>query len=183
MKSLFLVLIVANLTAGAWLLLQEPVGVVREPGRMDLQLEQGRVQILTEAQMLKAKQKADSDAAAAAAAAGTAAATPGGTATATAAPATAAGSASAPAVEVPLASCIDIGPFASEAATRKVRARLATAGLGDHLSTTTADKVTQLHITGVDAAGEAQIHDILHDFSKQEISHCFEAPPAARPAH
>ena len=176
MKSLFLVLLIANLAAGAWLLLQEPVGVVREPGRMDLQVEQGRVQILSEAQVAKIKQKADSDAAASADAAAAAASSsaPGAAPAASATPAALATAA----VELPLASCIDIGPFASEGAARKFRARLATAGLSEHLSTNTADKITRLHITGVDAAGEAQIHAILGDFPKQEITHCTDSPPA-----
>jgi cell division septation protein DedD len=183
MKSLFLVLLIANLTAGAWLLLQEPVGVVREPGRMDLQIEQGRVRILGEAEVSKAKQKADSDAAASAAAATAAATASGGTPATPATPAPTAPTATpqdagAAPMEVPLASCIDIGPFTSEAAMRRIRTRLATAGLTDHLSTSTTDKVTRLRITGVDAAGETQIHLILKDFARQALSHCSENPAA-----
>jgi len=169
MKSLFYVLIIANLAAGAWLLLQAPVGVVREPGRMDLQMEQGRVRVLGDAEVARLRQKAQSDAAAAEAATSTAAApaTP---------PAPAAAGAGAPALELPLASCIEIGPFGTESAARKIRARLAAAGLTEHVSTATTDKVTRLRITGVDAVGEAQVHLVLRDFPKQEMNHCTEAP-------
>lgn len=178
MKSLFLVLLIANLAAGAWLLLQAPVGVVREPGRMDLQLEQGRVRVLGEAEVAQLRQKAQSDAAAAEVAAGAAAATATALTQTPAGTATAAGGAAG--VEMPLASCIDIGPFGAESATRKIRARLAAAGLTEHVSTATTDKVTRLRITGVDAVGEAQVHLILRDFPRQEMNHCVEAAAAGR---
>jgi len=176
MKTLFIVLLVANLTAGAWLLLQSPVGVVREPGRTELQIEPGRVRILGEAEVAKARQKAAIDAAQSAAA-DPAPGTPGaisGASPAAAAPAAATAAASP--VEVPQASCIELGPFASEAAARKIRARLAAAGLADHVSTSTNDKVTRLRITGVDDAGEAKVQLILRDFAKQELTHCSDAP-------
>jgi len=177
-KSLFLVLLIANLTAGAWLLLQAPVGLVREPGRMDLQIDQGRVRILGEAEVARTRQKAASDAAQIAAAELAAGTAPGPAGAPAADSAPASGTVGAAPVEVPLASCIDIGPFASETATRKFRARLASAGLAEHVAASTVDKLTRLRITGVDDAGEAKVQLILRDFAKQELNHCSEAPAA-----
>jgi hypothetical protein len=161
MKSFFLALLLANLVAAAWLWLQAPVDVVREPARMDLQIDPGRVHVLSDAEVARLRQKAESDAARAAAP-----------------PPPASAPAPAPAMELPLASCIDIGSFASEGATRKIRGRLGTAGLADRLAVVTADKITHLRLTGVDAAGEAQLHVILRDFPKLEMLHCSEAPAA-----
>jgi hypothetical protein len=164
MKSFFFALLLANLVAGAWLWLQAPVDVVREPGRMDLQIEPARIRVLSEAEVAGLRQKAQSDAAKAAPPPQAPAAVP---------------AAAAPAVaDLPLASCIDIGTFGSEAATKKIRSRLNAAGLGERLAVSTADKITRLRITGVDPAGEAQVHVILHDFPKQEMTHCDEAPAA-----
>jgi hypothetical protein len=161
MKRLFLALLLANLVAGAWLLLEAPMDVLREPGRMDLQLEQGRVRVLSPAEVARKRDKAQNEAAPPPPAA---------------APIPVAPPAAAPSVELPLASCIDIGTFTSESATKKIRARLSSAGLGEHVATITADKITRLRITRVDAAGEAQIHLLLHEFPKQEMVHCSEPP-------
>lgn len=173
MRTLFLVLLIADLLAGGWLWLQGPVDQVREPGRLELQVEPGRVRVLTEAELARLRLKAESDAAAQVS----------GQATAPA-PAVAAPAAESPAPttaggELPLASCVDIGDFPSEAAARKLRTRLAAAGLDGHVATATSDKLTRLRITELDAAGEAQLHAILRDFPKQELTHCSEAPLSA----
>ena len=162
MKAAFLALLLANMVAGAWLLLGTPVDVVREPGRVDLQVEPARLRVLTDAEFARKRDLAQSEAIAAMEAKGAAAAA----ATATAA-----------IPEMPLASCIDIGTFTSEAGARKLRTRLTAAGLGDRLSATT-DSDTHLHLTGLDAASEAQIHQILRDFPKLEIVHCSDAAAA-----
>jgi hypothetical protein len=189
MKAVFFTLLLGNIVAGAWLLLGAPVDVVREPGRMDLQVDPGRLRVLSEAEFARKREQAQSAAAAASAETTGAGAngtnTPPGVAETPAAPQAAPPASQPPApaaaLALPLASCIDIGSFASEAATRKIRTRLASAGLGERSAVLTVNNSTRLHITGVDAAGEAQIHLILHDFPKQEMSHCSE-PPAPKPA-
>ncbi len=167
MKSLFLALLAATLGTAAWLALQGPVDVVREPARLERQLAADQFRLLSEADGARLR----SDAARKAAAASSAAA---------AAPATAAapGDAAARGDDMPVASCIDIGGFASESATRKLHARLVAAGLGDRTTVIGADKTVILHLTGVDAAAEARIHAILKDFPHQEMIHCAEVPAA-----
>ncbi len=174
MKTALFVLVLGNLVAGAWLLLGTPVDVVREPGRIDQQVNAARLRVLTEAEFARKRDQARMESAAATAPAANAAAAAPPAPTPTAAPV----APPAASLDLPLASCIDIGPFASDPATRKLRARLATAGLGDHLASSTADKVTRLRITGADAAAETQVHLILRDFPRLEMSHCSEAPPA-----
>jgi phage-related tail fiber protein len=176
MKTAVLALVLANLVAGAWLLLGTPVDVVREPGRIDQQVNAAGLRVLTEAEFARKRDQARIESAAASAPAANAAAAAAAPPAAT--PAAAPVAPPAASVELPLASCIDIGPFASDPATRKFRTRLAAAGLGDHLASGTVDKVTRLRITGADAAAETQVHLILRDFPKLEMSHCSEAPPA-----
>jgi hypothetical protein len=176
MKTAVFALVLANLVAGAWLLLGTPVDVVREPGRIDQQLNAARLRLLTEAEFARKRDQARIESAAATASAANAAA-------ATAAPPATTPTAAPVAppaanLDLPLGSCIDMGPFSSDPATRKLRARLAAAGLGGHLASSTVDKVTRLRITGADAAAEVQVHLILRDFPKLEMTHCSEAPPA-----
>jgi len=168
-KSVFFLLLAACLAVGAWTLLEGPVDVAREPARMGLQIEPARFHVLGEADLARMRAQAEHAAA---------------TVAATGAPPVAAPPAAAPAaaVELPSASCVEIGVFAAEAAARKARTRLAALGIGEHLSMTTTDHATRLHITGVDSALEARIHEVLKDFPKQELAHCVE-PPAVHAEH
>ena len=53
MKAFFFLLLAANVFLGAWLLLGEPVDSVREPGRMQLQIEPGRFRVLSDADLAR----------------------------------------------------------------------------------------------------------------------------------
>lgn len=157
MKNFLYLLLLANVAAAAWLVLEPPIDVVREPGRSEQQLAPGSFHLLSDAEVAQRRSDAERKAAAIASAAVASAVPP----------------AAAPPVELPLASCVDISGFASEGATKKLRARLAAAGLGDKVNAT--DKPPRLRLTGLDSAGEAQLHAILKDFPHQEMNHCTEA--------
>lgn len=162
MKALFFLLLTANVLVGAWLLLGEPVDSVREPGRLQLQIEAGRFHLLSDADLARTRQKAERTAAVAAvaAAAAAAAATP---------------RIEPPAANPPSSSCVEIGNFPSDSAAKKARARLAAIGLADRTSASTVNHLTRLRVTGVDPATEAQIDEILKDYPKQQLAHCAEA--------
>jgi hypothetical protein len=157
MKALFSLLLAANVFLGAWLLLGEPVDSVREPGRMQLQIEPGRFRVLSEADFARLRGQAERAAAAAAAL--------------PVVPAP-------PKVDVPVVadlpslSCVEIGDFPSEGAAKKTRARLATIGLADKTSMSTVNHATRLRVSGIDAAAEAKIHEILKDYPKEQLEHC-----------
>ena len=157
MKALFLALLAANLAIGIWLLLGGPTDTVREPGRVDLQIDPDRFHVLTDADVARLRGQAERKAAVAAAAA----------------PRT-----DAPAANVAAASCVEIGDFPSESAAGKVRGRLADIGLGDRTSSITVEHATRLRISRLDAAAKLQIDKILKDFPKQQLERCTDAPGA-----
>jgi len=161
MKAFFFLLLAANLGLGTWLLLGEPVDSVREPGRMELQIEPGRFRVLRDADLGRLRGQAAHTAAAAAALA--AAAVP---------------KAEIAAAERPSLSCVEIGNFPSESAAKKLRARLAAIGLTDRTSAGTGNRATRVRLSGIDAASEAKIDEILKDFPKQQLEHCAEAASA-----
>jgi hypothetical protein len=209
MKRLFVLLLAANLALGAWLLLGDPVDMVREPARMALQIDPGRFHVLSDADAARLRTQADAAAAAGAAAAAAAPApdsAPDDAAKAASdksasdrsandkagadspdaarpdaprADRAAADSAHAEPAGAPSPGCIELGDFASESAARKARARLAEIGPEEHLSLSTSDKSTRLRMTGVDAALELKIQRVLKDFPRQRLSHCSD-PAAAR---
>jgi hypothetical protein len=158
MKALFLALLAANLAIGIWLLLAGPTDTVREPGRVDLQIDPDRFHLLSDADVARLRGQAERKAAAVAPAA-----TP---------------RADAPAANVAATSCVEIGGFPSESAASKLRGRLADIGLGDRTSSITVDHATRLRISRLDAAAKLQIDKILKDFPKQQLERCAEAPGA-----
>jgi len=167
MKTFFSLLLAANVFLGAWLLLGEPVDSVREPGRMQLQIEPGRFRVLSDADFARLRGQAERSAAAASATASAAAAAP------------AAPKADVPLVaDLPSLSCVEIGNFPSEGAAKKARARLASLGLADKTSASTVNHATRLRVSGIDAAAEAKIQEILKDFPKQQLEHCAEVSSA-----
>ena len=168
MKKVFLSLLAACVAAFLWLVLQGPVDVVREPGRIDQQLSADQFRLLTEADAARLRAEAERKAAAA----------PPAAPPASAAPEPVPPSPPAATEDLPLASCVDIGSFASDGAARKLRNRLAGVGLAERTSVRTVDKATHLRLTGIDAAAEVLIHEILKDFPHQEMVHCSEAAPA-----
>jgi hypothetical protein len=184
MKWLFGLLLAANLVLGAWLLLGDPVDIMREPARMALQIEPARFHVLTEADAARLRIQADAASAAddaAKAAARPEAAKPGAAAAdaprtaaapADGAPADSAGLASA----LPSAGCVELGDFASESAAKKARARLAEIGPEEHLSISTTEHATRVRMTGVDAALEIKIQRVLKDFPRQHLTHCADKP-------
>jgi len=154
MKPLFILLLLANLVAAAWLFLGDPVDMVREPGRLALQIDPARFHIVSDEEVARQRKRSESEAAA-----------------------NANVSTSAPApVDLPLAACVEIGGLSSEAAAKKMLARLASLGLGDRTSILPGERNTRLRITGIDAAMEAQIHALLKDFPKQDLAHCIGQP-------
>jgi len=206
MKRLFVLLLAANLALGAWLLLGDPVDMVREPERMALQIDPGRFHVLSDADAARLRTQADAASAAAAAAAPAPGSAPddaskaGGDtpakdkagadspdaaksdATSPDAPradrAAGDGARAEPAA-APSPGCIELGDFASESAARKARARLAEIGPEEHLSLSTSDKSARVRMTGVDAALELKIQRVLKDFPRQRLTHCSD-PAAAR---
>ena len=83
-----------------------------------------------------------------------------------------------PPVEAPSTACVEIGNFPSEAAVKKVRARLAAIGLSDRTSVNTLGRAPRLRVTGVDALTQARIDEILKDYPKQRLEHCAQAASA-----
>lgn len=162
MKALFLLLLTANAFLGAWLFLGGPLDVVREPARMDLQIESNRFRLLSDADLARLRSQAERSAAASAAAS---------------APVTTPRP-DAPAAQPPLLACVEIGNFPSDGAAKKARARLAAIGLADRTSSSTVGRATRLRVTGVDAATEARIDEILKDYPKQRLEHCAETASA-----
>ncbi len=147
MRTLFLLLVVGNLAAAAWLFLGDPVDMVREPGRLALQIEPERFHVRSEQDVQRQRASAEKEAASAAAAL-----------------------AEAPAVE-----CVEIGIFPTDAAAHKLQLRLAALGLAERVTAVSADHGVRLRVTGLDPAIEVQIDAILRDFPKQELAHCVEA--------
>jgi hypothetical protein len=172
MKVLTLFLLAANLALGAWLLLEGPVDIVREPARAGLQIGADRLRVLSDADLARQRAQAERTAASAAAALAAANAAP------IAAAASGAAVASVAPIDVPAAGCIEIGAFASEAAAARLRTRIATLGLGEHTTMAIATNVpgpfVRLRVSGIDAAGEGRIQHVLKDFPKQELAHCIE---------
>jgi len=157
MKALFLALLAANFAIGIWLLLAGPMDTVREPGRVDLQIDPDRFHLLTDADLARLRGQAERKAAVAAGAA----------------PRT-----DAPAANVAAASCVEIGDFPSDSAAGKVRGRLADIGLGDRTSSITVDHATRLRISRLDAAAKMQIDKILKDSPKLQLERCADAQGA-----
>ncbi|HYB50017.1 MAG TPA: hypothetical protein VED47_02800 [Burkholderiaceae bacterium] len=155
MKSLLLALLTANAVVGAWLLLSGPLGVTREPQRMELQIAPNDLRVLNEADLARLRTQAERAAAAS---------TPSPTPKPEPVP-----------VETPSLACVEIGNFPSEASAKKARARLAAIGLSERTTLTTAAHATRLRVTGVDAATEARIDEILKDYPKQQLEHCKQA--------
>ncbi len=151
MKSLFAFLLAANLGLAAWLYLGQPADLVREPGRLELQIEPERFHLLSDAELARRRSQAQSAAAALAAAA---------------------------APETPSTRCVEIGIFPSETAARKAGARIAAIGLAEHLTVQAVERGARLHLGAIDAAAEAKIREILQDFPRQQLSRCVEAPAA-----
>jgi len=159
MKSFLTLLLLCNLAAAAWILLEPPVDVVRETARSEQQIAPGSFHLLSDAEVAQRRAEAERKAAAAAAAASAAAAS------ATTVPA-----------DLPLASCVDILGFSSEPATKKLRARLAAANLVARVDSASGDKPLHLRLTGLDGPAELQVHAMLKDFPRLELNHCSEAP-------
>lgn len=159
MKTLFFVLLVLNLALGGWLWLGGPVDTIREPGRLGLQVVPEAFKPLTDAELARMRGQAEHEAALAAAR----------TAAATAA-------AAAP-TELPQGDCVLILNLSSEGAARKLRARLAEAGLGDRIAN--ESEFHRLRVTGVDGAAEERIHQVLREYPKLALEHCL----GARGAH
>lgn len=158
MKALFIVLLTANAVVGAWLYLSGPLDVMREPGRMELQIDANKIRLLSEADLARMRSQAERTAAANAAAA--------------------APKLETASVEPTSAGCVEIGNFPSEAAAKKARARLAAMGLSDRISANTVGRATRLRVTGVDAATQARIDEILRDYPKQRLERCAETASA-----
>ncbi|SPE25662.1 exported hypothetical protein [Burkholderiales bacterium] len=159
MKAFFFLLLAANVLLGAWMLLGEPVDSVREPGRMQLQIEPGRFRVLSDADLARLRGQAERNAAAAVAAAPVP-------------------KADVAAAERPSVTCVEIGNFPSESAAKKARARLAAIGLADRTSASTVNHAMRLRVSGIDAATEAKIDEILKDYPKQQLEHCTEVSSA-----
>ncbi len=157
MKALFLALLAVNLAIGIWLLLAGPTDTVREPGRVDLQIDPDRFHLLTDADLARLRGQAERKAAVAP---------------------TAAQRTDAPGADVAAASCVEIGNFPSDSAAGKVRGRLADIGLGDRTSSITVEHATRLRISRLDAAAKLQIDKILKDFPKLQMERCADAPGA-----
>jgi len=156
MKTVLIVLLALNLTIGAWLLTYGPVDVLREPGRMNLQILPGQFKLLTDADLVQLRKRLASEESAAGAPA-----------------------ASAESVELPQADCLLIGEFPSEAAARKMRSRIADLGLGDKVSNDSSEAGSwRLRVTGVDASAEARIQHLLKDHPKLALEHCVGASGA-----
>jgi len=160
MKALFVVLLTANAVVGAWLYLSGPLDVMREPARMELQIDANKIRLLSDADVARMHSLAERTAALNATAA-------------------------APKLEVlpmerpsPSTACVEIGNFPSEATAKKARARLAAIGLSERTSASTVGHATRLRVTGVDAATEARIDEILKDYPKQRLEHCAETASA-----
>jgi len=160
MKSFLVLLLLGNLVAAAWILFEPPVDVVREAARSEQQIAPGSFHLLSDAEVAQRRAEAERKAAAAAAAASAAAAS----------------LATVPVADLPLASCIDILGFSSEAATKKLRARLAAASLVARVDSASGDKPLHLRLTGLDGPAELQVHALLKEFPRLELSHCAEAP-------
>jgi hypothetical protein len=157
MKALLALLLGVNLAAGAWLWLGGPIDMVREPGRLQLQVLPELFQPLTDAEVAGQRSQAaeKEKAAAAAASAAAAAAVP------------------AP-IDLPMADCVWILNLSNDAAARKLRSRIAEAGLGGRVSLI-ADPETQklrLRISGLDASDEDQLHQLLKESPKLVLEHC-----------
>ena len=158
MKALFVVLLTANAVVGAWLYLSGPLDEMREPARMDLQIDASKIRLLSDADLARMRSQAER-------------------------PAPANATAAAPKLETPTVeptstACVEIGNFASEAAAKKARARLAAIGLSDRTSANTVGRTTRLRVTGVDAITQVRIDEILKDFPKQRLEHCAETASA-----
>ncbi len=152
MKSSFVVLLTANAVVGAWLFLSGPLDVMREPARMELQIDTDKIRVLSDADLTRMRTQAERIAAA-----NTAAIAP---------------KLEVSPVEPPSTACVEIGNFPSEAVAKKARARLAAIGLSERTSANTAGHTIRLRVTGVDAATEARIDEILKDYPKQRLEHC-----------
>jgi hypothetical protein len=163
MKALFVVLLTANVVVGAWLFLSGPVDVMREPARMDLQVDAGKIRLLSDAELARMRSQAERTTS---------------TNAIPAAPKVEAPKVEAPAVQASSTACVEIGNFASEAAAKKARARLAAIGLSDRTSANTAGRTIRLRVAGVDAATQARIDEILKDYPKQRLERCAEATSA-----
>jgi hypothetical protein len=149
MKSAFYALLAANLALGAWLLTHEPVGVLREPGRASQQVAAERFRLLSDADLEQMRRRA--------------------------AAAEAQPSPSAAEAGLPQPDCIVIGDFASEAAARKFRGKLAEAGVAEaRVAADPSDPKSRLRVSGIDAAVEARIQDLLKDRPKLELEHCID---------
>lgn len=158
MKALFVVLLTANVVVGAWLFLSGPLDVLREPARMQLQIDADKIRLLSEADLTRMRSQAERTAAANAP--------------------TAAPKLEMPPVEPPSTACLEIGNFPSEAIAKKARARLAAVGLSDRTSANTAGHTIRLRVTGVDATAQARINEILKDYPKQRLERCSETANA-----
>ena len=84
------------------------------------------------------------------------------------------------AVDVPQADCVLVLNLTSESAARKLRWRLAETGLGDRVTVETENQKNRLRATGINAAAEERIHQILKEYPKLELQHCVGAPPVLR---
>lgn len=166
MKALFFLLLAVDAALGAWLVLGDPPDILREPERRGLQIEPERFHLLSDAQVAQMRRQAAPAAAAQ-----------------SVAPAPATTHAEAPTTDplpgaLPSPACVEIGDFASEAAARKLRARLADIVDEQRISTSTVDRTTRLRVTGVSAAMEARIQRVLKDFPRERLAHCAEAARA-----
>lgn len=182
MRTFFVLLLAADLAIAAWLGFGTPPDMLREPGRVDLQIAPERFRILTDAELARRRQQSAAAATTAASTAASAAAVAvgGNPMPATSANAPVASRDDATPPDLPSPACVEIGDFAQEAAARKVRARLVEAVPEEHISTTTVDKLTRLRVTAVTASIESRLDRILKDFPRQHLSHCAE--PAAATA-
>jgi hypothetical protein len=164
MKALFLVLLALNLGVGAWLLANGPADLVHEPARLGLQVLPEQFHPLTDAEVARRRSQAEQAA--------------GSLASAAAAAAPAAIPASAPGAELPQADCGWIVGLASDGAARKLQSRLFEAGVGDKLAIAidTEDSKRRLHLTGMDAAAEERVHEVLREFPKLGFEHCIASP-------
>jgi hypothetical protein len=130
--------------------------MVREPGRIGLQVAPERFRSLTDADVARMHSQAESAAAAAALANAPAAAAP-------------------PPVELPQTDCVLIVNFTSESAARKLRARLSESGISDPIAVESQDQKSRLRVNKVNAATEERIHQLLKEFPKLALEHCLGA--------
>ncbi len=154
MKTLFATLLALNLSVGGWLLLYGPVNIVREPGRIGMQVVPEQFRLLSDADVARLRSQADKEAAA-----------------------MANGTAPAPTVDLPQTDCVLI-PNLSPATARKLRARLAEAGLSNRITGESENQKDRLRITGIDEATEQRIHQVLKEFPKLNLEHCIGAAGA-----